>query len=285
MNPPLIAMLTDFGLRDHYVGVMKAVMKGITPHANFIDITHAVPPQNVRAAAFILANNYRYFPAGTVFLVVVDPGVGTARRGLIAQIGDHLWIAPDNGILSHLPAFQSAQVYALENPDLRSSALSTTFHGRDVFAPAAAHAAQGVAPSAFGSRITDPLTLSKPRLTITPDLIEGEVVYVDHFGNIITSVGLLTWLDAHRLRLHSPQEDRFVELDTRHCLIRLAEHHKIAGVFRTYNDVDVGGIVPLVGSSGYLEISINQGNAAQQFEVNPGDSIRLRGEFDIQEGA
>jgi S-adenosyl-L-methionine hydrolase (adenosine-forming) len=283
MAQPLIALLTDFGTRDHYVGVMKGVMKGICPDAAFIDITHEIPPQDVRAAAFTLRHSTAYFPPGTVFLVVVDPGVGTARYPVIAQIGEHVYIAPDNGVLSYLPEFADGTFRVIANPKFRLMNLSQTFHGRDVFAPAAAHYAAGRELAAFGDVLASPQTMPQPVLKITQERITGEVVYIDHFGNIVTSLGPVrrSGTDDNHLTLTGAGVSAVI--DAERVQLRVAEHHKIAGIAFTYNDVDPGGLLVLLGSSGFLEISINQGNAARKLDIEPGDPVRVIGDITVKE--
>lgn len=283
MTQPLIALLTDFGTRDHYVGVMKGVMTGICPDANFIDITHEIPPQDVRAAAFTLMHSAHYFPAHTVFLVVVDPGVGTARHPIIARIQERFYIAPDNGVLSYVPGFEDGEFFVLANEDFRLKTISRTFHGRDIFSPAAAYRAAGHTLDEFGNKLENPIALPKPLLEISEERIRGEVLYIDHFGNIVTSIGQVTRTpDDTKLILESRFSSGGAVLNPENVQFRLAEHHKIATVTRSYNDVDPGGLVALLGSSGFLEISINQGNAAHALDVKPGDPVRIIGDFTVQ---
>lgn len=284
MSRPLIALLTDFGTRDHYVGVMKGVMMGVCPDAKFIDITHEIPPQDVRAAAFTLMHSAHFFPPQTVFLVVVDPGVGTSRHPIIARIQDRVYIAPDNGVLSYLPGFENGEFYVLENEDFRLKAISRTFHGRDIFSPAAAYRACGHALPEFGAALASPVALPKPLLEISEERIKGEVLYIDHFGNIVTSIGrVVRATDGDHLILESWFSKGGAVIQPERVQFRVAEHHKIATITRSYNDVDPGGLLALLGSSGFLEISINQGNAAHELDVKPGDPVRIVGDFTVQE--
>lgn len=274
----IIAMLSDFGGLDTYVGVMKGVMLGIKPDLRLIDLTHHIQPQNVRQAAFALLNSYRYFPFGTVFLVVVDPGVGSDRKPIAAEVGGYFFVAPDNGVLSYvLQDAGSSQVVELDNPMFHLANVSDTFHGRDIFSPAAAHLAADVSLYDLGTQVEKPLLLPKPEVRIDRGHVTGEVVHIDHFGNVITSIGRLSWVAAERLRL-SP---RFGNLDD--SLPIPAEHvevnvtgESIQGIHRNYAEVSRGEVVVLVDSNGYLELAINQGNCAARYDIKIGDPVDLR---------
>lgn len=274
-----IALLTDFGLTDAYVGVMKAVMARINPAARLIDLTHAIPAQNVRQAAFTLLRTYRYFAPGTVFLVVVDPGVGSARKAIAAQAGDTFFVGPDNGVLSYaLSEFKNPTVVELTNPDYQLEVISNTFHGRDIFAPAAAHLAAGVPISAFGPPVERIAQQLNPSLKINADQIIGQVIYADHFGNLITSIGELQWRDGNRLellpRLGKPLVSPMVlAADT---LTITVNDQTVTGVRRIYGEAKKGDVVALVDSGGYLEIAVNQGNAATQLKVSAGAPVVLQ---------
>lgn len=272
-----IALLTDFGLSDIYVGVMKGVMRGIHPPSQFVDISHAIQPQNVRQAAFALLNSYRYFPPGTVFLIVVDPGVGTTRRPLAAQAGDYLFVAPDNGVLSYVfQELQDVQIVELENPDYRLPNASNTFHGRDIFAPAAAHLAAGVSLFQLGSVVTDPMLLPAPELTVEDKRIVGELVHIDHFGNAVTSIGQLHWVRDDRLTLVPRLGDETgsvqIVAPTARILLTGAE---LTGIYHHYGEVGRGDLLAMVGSNGHLEISVNQGSAAVRLDLAIGDRVEV----------
>ncbi len=276
---PTIALLTDFGLRDSYVGVMKAVMRRICPEADFIDITHAVPPQDVRAAALTLMTVCAYFPSDTVFLAVVDPGVGTERRPLAVYAGDYYFVAPDNGLLSYVLAGLSAhEMVELRNPAYQLYPVSHTFHGRDVFAPAAAHLAVGVDLKQLGPNVENMRQIPLPRLAIGNGVVHGEVLYVDHFGNIVTSIGALIWLDDKRVRLQphfgetTPLTD---DLDAGRLTVTY-KHTRLMGLKQTYGTVAQGEMLALTGSSGFLELAVNQGDCAAQLEVKIGDAVEMR---------
>lgn len=269
-----IALLTDFGTEDIYIGVMKGVMRGIAPQADFIDITHAITPQSVRGGALALLNSVRYFPDGTVFLVVVDPGVGSKRRAVLVEAGGYRFIAPDNGVLSYtLAKFDDVQAVELSNPAYRLHNVSSTFHGRDVFAPAAAYAARGDVPLAdFGNPLDELFTLPQPQVSLHDDKIIGEVTHIDHFGNIITSIGLLRWVEDNKVALkHADGILRF-SADAASVKIQSETLHTIA---HAYYEAPRGHLLVQVDSNGYLEIAINQDNAAKRLDALVGDIVEL----------
>ena len=272
MPHPLIALLTDFGTQDHYVGVMKGVMKSICPGAEFIDITHHIPAQDVRAAAFTLMNAYTYFPASTVFLVVVDPGVGTPRKPVAVQKEGRRFIAPDNGVLSYTLKQLDGDLSAAEIDINRyglSTTHSTTFHGRDIFAPAAAHLANGVTVSEIGPTMQALKPLPMPQMHIDSEQVRGEVVYVDHFGNLVTSIGICRWTPNGTIQLDTHSQP--IVPDATVTLKRTI----VGPISRTYGDIPTGQALALIGSSGYLEVAVNQGSAAEHFNAKPGDPITL----------
>src|SRR5262249_11625566 len=189
---PVVALLTDFGTADGYPGVMKGVILGIAPQVHLVDVTHDVPPQDVRAGAWLLSIAWRYFPAGTIFLCVVDPGVGTARRPVAVRAGDRFLVGPDNGLFSLVLATATAErAVCLDNLTYQLAQRSTTFQGRDIFAPCAAHLAAGMPLEVLGTPL-DPetlITLALPQPTWSGETLVGRVLYVDHFGNLITDLG------------------------------------------------------------------------------------------------
>lgn len=274
---PTIALLTDFGTTDTYVGVMKAVIRGIAPDAALVDLTHAVQPQNIKQGAFLLLNSYRYFPVGTVFLVVVDPGVGSTRKPIAVRAGDYAFVAPDNGVLSYvLSEIEHYQAVQLENEQFRLAGTSNTFHGRDLFAPAAAHLAAGVPLEEFGKPVEKPVILRDAALKVAEGRLHGEVLHIDHFGSAVTSIGLLNWGKEKRLSLmprfgNVPKMTFPVDDITVLCGDQL-----IIGIQRTYAEVAQNKALALVGSNGYLELSINGGNFAERFGVKIGDPVELQ---------
>lgn len=276
---PTIALLTDFGIQDTYVGVMKAVIRRICPQVEFIDLTHAIPPQNVRAAALALLSAYTYFPSGTVFLVIVDPGVGTIRRPVTVAAGDYFFVAPDNGVLSYtLAELAVHRMVELTNPDYQLQPRSYTFHGRDVFAPAAGYLAAGIELDLLGTPVDTLVQLRVPELAFDAGIVKGEVMHVDHFGNVITSIGELTWIDGQHVRLQPRFASRAIGLVewSANRLTVTVKNARFTGLKQSYGMAAQGEALALVGSSGFLELAVNQGNCAKRFEVKPGDPVEMR---------
>jgi S-adenosylmethionine hydrolase len=255
---PVIALLTDFGLHDHYVGAMKGVVLGICQDATLVDLTHDIAPQDVAAGAMELAAAYRYFPAGTVFLCVVDPGVGSTRRPIAASADGYLFVAPDNGLLS-LAVGDQASIVELTNPAYHLPQASRTFEGRDRFAPAAAWLARGTALSELGPAVETVTRLTFPTARVTPRAIDGEVVRVDRFGNLITNI------DAQALSTIGAPSRIDVTIGTDVPLPLVS----------TYVDVEDGALCALVGSSGYLEVACRGGSAADCLGVGRGAAVHL----------
>lgn len=278
---PLIALLTDFGLADAYVGTMKGVALSICPQARLVDLTHAIQPQNVRQAAYVLLTAFRHFPRHTVFLVVVDPGVGTAREPVAVETTVGTYVAPNNGVLSYvLPHTTVRHAVALDNPAYHLPGVSQTFHGRDIFSPAAAHLAGGAPITELGSPLPELAKLPDPALEIAPGRVRGEVLHIDHFGNVITSIGHLAWAGDSVLELDpqfGDQRSESVRLHPNRCRVRIHDT-ALSPIRRTYGAVAPGALTPLVGSSGQLEIGVNQGSAAQVLGAALGDPVIL--EFD-----
>ncbi|MCU0512024.1 MAG: SAM-dependent chlorinase/fluorinase [Anaerolineae bacterium] len=271
-----VALLTDFGTHDIYVGVMKGVMRGICPQSQFIDITHGVRPQSVRDGALALRNSFRYFAAGTIFLVVIDPGVGSTRRPIVVKGGGYWFVAPDNGVLSYaLAQIGSYQAVLLENPRYRLNDISQTFHGRDIFAPAAAYLARGdIDFSAFGPTLPEIFTLPLPQLQVDEKQISGEITHIDHFGNLLTSVGVLRRIDDQRLLLEPLNGQPGRRILAEKATITLAGR-TVQGIRRAYHECLRGELLAQIDSNGYLEIAINQGSAAHSLGVAVGDLVQL----------
>ena len=272
-----IALLTDFGTEDIYVGVMKGVMRSICADVEFVDITHAIQPQNVHQGAFALLNSYHYFPKGTIFLVVIDPGVGSTRKPMAVQTADYTFIAPNNGVLSYaLASLGKYKAVALETKQYQLTEISNTFHGRDVFSPAAAHLANGVSLESFGEPIPTLFQLRIPKLEITLTHIVGEVVHIDHFGNIITNIGNLKWLQDGYLmltpRFGAKKDALWIQAQTASVKVNDWE---IRTIHQAYHQEEIGKLLLQVDSNGYLEIAINQGNAAKRLGLKVGDKVDL----------
>lgn len=277
---PPIVLTTDFGLSDAFVGVMKGVILTINPRAVVIDLTHDLPPQEVAAAAFVLGVNHPYFPPDTIQVAVVDPGVGTARRAVLLVTPTARVIAPDNGLLSGIlkdyldtPPASPGRVavpppltaYELTNPDYRRHPVSSTFHGRDVFAPAAAHLSLGRPPESFGPPLSELVWLPLAAPVVQDGTVQGEVIYIDRFGNLITNI------PAGQL----PPAPLTVSLANR----------TIPGLSRTFHDPDIAPasfpdqppLIALIGSNGYLEIAVPDGNAAATLGVGRGAAVLVAG--------
>ncbi|GAB5492154.1 MAG: SAM-dependent chlorinase/fluorinase [Phototrophicaceae bacterium] len=271
----LIALITDFGTSDIYVGVMKAVMKKIHPSAEFIDISHEVKRQSIHDGAFMLRNAYQYFPKDTVFLVVIDPTVGSKRRPILVETEDYCFIAPDNGILTPLLAdIDNWQAVELSNTAYHLTDGSFTFHGRDIFSPVAAYVARGdIALDDFGQSIADLVQLPIPSLSITDTVIKGEVTHIDHFGNIITNIGTLHRQSDTQLELRTKSLNKLIEASSAHIIIG---DTRIDTIQTAYHKVAIGELLLQVDSNGYLEIAINQGSASQRLEVSLHDTIVLK---------
>jgi S-adenosyl-L-methionine hydrolase (adenosine-forming) len=252
----IVTLTTDFGTADGYAGAMKGVILARCPHARLVDLSHELAPGDLAGASHLLGRATPFFPAGTVHLAVVDPGVGTSRRGLALQAGEQLYVGPDNGIFSDVLGLGgTVQAFALENADLWRSALSPVFHGRDVFAPIAAHLASGGALPAVGPtlRAESLIRLHVPAPRRVSEGLRGRVAHVDRFGNLVTNLR------------HPDGVEAVVEVAGR--ALRLA---------RTYGDVAPGELVAVVGSSGFVEIAVNGGSAAAHFSGSANLVVTLR---------
>lgn len=276
MHISLIAFISDFGLEDAYVGVVKGVIAGISPNAKVIDLTHDIPAGDIRRAAVTLWQAAPYFPSGTIYLGVIDPGVGTQRKAIICRSPDGLFVGPDNGLVSYL--WQRDEVKAWEIiHNLHSINPSNTFHGRDLFGPVAAHIANGVTCASLGTPIPEIVYLEPPKLRIANGEIWGEVLFNDHFGNIITSIGRLA---------KQPQSGKWtlvgwgldsilaeVDLTNAEIIIgRKAQAHFV----NTFAEVSAGSICALVGSSGLIEIVSNRVSAASIIRIKVGEEVLLK---------
>lgn len=259
----ILTLTTDFGTKDAYVAAMKGTVLQTASNATLVDISHEVTAQGIMEAAFILSNAVPYFPPGTVHLVVVDPGVGTERRPIAVQIGDQQFVGADNGLLTLLMnENQPVKAVTLDNEALwRTPTPSATFHGRDIFAPAAAHLAAGTSLSELGSPLApeDLETLRWAHPTTDPEGIRGWVVHIDHFGNCITNIS--------RNLFETERKERCPKLYVGSAVID--------GVQSTYGTVAKEDPLALFGSSGYLEIAINSGNAAELLSIKKGDPINI----------
>jgi S-adenosyl-L-methionine hydrolase (adenosine-forming) len=255
----LITLLTDFGTQDAYVGIMKGVILGIHPEARIVDLTHAIPPQAIVPAALALRSAAGFFPAGTVHVAVVDPGVGSPRRPLLVETDGGMLVGPDNGVLAlAATALGRRTIRAIENEQFFRHPVSQTFHGRDVFAPVAAHLARGVEPPRIGPVIGSMVELSVPAVRRTDSGLAGEVVYVDHFGNLVTNI------DAAALaRFPAPSVSVTINGEW------------VAGPVTAYAAVPEGSPLAIVGSWGMMEIAVCNGSAARRFAAGPGTPVTV----------
>ncbi len=255
----LITLTTDFGNSDHFVGTMKGVILGIAPRARIVDITHEIAPFALNEAAFVLAQAWHWFPKGTIHVAIVDPGVGSARRAILVEAKGHRFIGPDNGIFSMIYAAAPHKAREISNAKLTLPHVSRTFHGRDVFAPAAAHLAGGVPAARFGKPIHD-LVRSSELVPVEKHrhCWAGTILKADRFGNLITNLHIdaVSGVRTHPFDMRIGTE----------CIRRLA---------MTYSETDIGELCVIVGSSGYVEISANQASAAQKLGCGVGAPVEL----------
>jgi hypothetical protein len=258
--PRIITLTSDFGVRDPFVGIMKGVILGLCPDARLVDLTHEIPPQDVLAGALALEAAVPFFPPGTVHLAVVDPGVGSARRPLAVAARGHLFVGPDNGLLTPALAEPGWRAVRLEAPEYRLAAVSRTFHGRDIFAPAAAHLALGVSLYRLGPEVEDPVRVAIPRARLAAGAIEGEVIAEDRFGNLITSV----------------TADLLAELRTGAALSVELGDRRLGGLLGSYAEAPEGAAGAIIGSTGRLEIFVRNGSAAAALGAGRGTRVRVR---------
>jgi S-adenosylmethionine hydrolase len=257
----LLTFLSDFGTKSNYVSQMKGVALSLTD-ARIVDITHDIAPQDIREGAFVLMSSIRHFPVGTVHVAIVDPGVGTERRGIVITTQTQILVGPDNGLL--IPAARNLgdfTVYEITNPNLMLKTVSYTFHGRDIFTPVAAHILNGVMFDQIGPIINDFVNLDFGQFEVTEKTATGKIIYIDSFGNMVTNI------DGFRLK-------QFLKYDEKIMLFIGDKRLKIPFV-KSYNFVKKGEFLATVGSSNLLEISLNQGNAAKNLRVKNDEEIKI----------
>jgi len=263
VQKPLITLLSDFGFKDPYVAEMKAVILSICPDAYIIDISHEIEKFNIRMGAFVLAQAATYFPEGTIHVAVVDPGVGTTRRPIIIETERSIYVGPDNGLLILAAQNEGIKhVYEISNRKYMLKRISRTFHGRDIFSPAAAYLAMGIEPSKFGQEIWDPV---KPGFS-SPEVLEGEVrgevIHIDGFGNIITNISEKT------LKAAGISEGRNLH-------VQLGDKRMVLKLCSSYDEVQRMTPLSIIGGTGFLEISVNRGNASKILNVKIGTPVTL----------
>jgi S-adenosyl-L-methionine hydrolase (adenosine-forming) len=258
MARPTIAFLTDFGTRDHYVGAMKGAALTICPEATLVDITHDIDPQDILGGALELAASYAYFPPRSVFVAVVDPGVGSARRALAAEAGDYTFVAPDNGLLTLvLRDLAAPRVVELRDPQFARATVSRTFEGRDRFAPAAAWLARGTPVASLGPGVESWEVLEIPRAEVSGNTLRGEVLRIDRFGNLVTSI----------------DRDAFDGFAAPGAVVLVGPHR--IRLVTTYADAALHALCALFGSSNRLEIAVNGGSAARHLGVARGAPVAV----------
>lgn len=255
---PIITLTTDFGYKDHYVAAMKAVILGINPDARIIDISHGIPPQDIMAGAWVLRNSAYLFPEGTIHVAVVDPGVGSDRRPVAVRMNNHLFVGPDNGLFSLLNGAEAAEVYELTDSAYWRSTHSNTFHGRDLFSPVAAHLSRGAGLSDVGILSGELLTYRWATAIVDDEGIQGWIVHIDSYGNLITNIPgeLITAEHNNNLKIY-------------------VGTHILKRISRTFTDVSPGEAAAVTGSSGMIEIVINKGDAAEMLGVQKGAPVSV----------
>ncbi len=254
----VIALLSDFGYQDWYVGAVKGAICGIAGRVDIVDITHGVPMGDIRAGAYALLSSYRSFPKGTIFVAVVDPGVGSSRLGLIARAGDYVFVGPDNGLLAPCLALDKhPSVRRLTNPNYQRSRISPVFHGRDIFAPAAAHMARGASLNSFGAEVKKWVSGPFVPARTLADRITGTICYIDHFGNALSSILLKEAL----------------AVCGKHPVVRVRGRRLPLKFY--YDEVARGKPLAVGGSAGYIEVAVNDGSAARKLGLRVGTTVSV----------
>jgi hypothetical protein len=256
----IITLTTDFGKHDWFAGTMRGVILGINPRVHVVDVTHEIAGGDIRAGAFALMASCNVFPKDTVHVAVVDPGVGSQRRAIAVRTAKYFFVGPDNGVLSFaLMREEIKSIHALENEKYFWKPVSRTFHGRDIFAPVAAHLSRGVAIHKFGPRLKGFVRLPWPGLRIHEGGVQGEIVCVDRFGNLITNI------DAEGLRVFGDKP----------CEV-FAKRKRLCAIAPFYSAVQFGQPLAVLGSTGFLEIAVNGASAAGRFGLQPGDQVKVQ---------
>jgi S-adenosylmethionine hydrolase len=257
MKKKMITLLTDFGTRDGYIGAVKGVIRRINPEVEIVDIAHDIESYDVLGAAFALNNFYRYFPKGTIHLAVVDPGVGTLRKPILIRTADFSFVGPDNGIFSFIYQREDlTDMVVISNKKYFLAELSSTFHARDIFAPAAAYLSLGVETDEFGSPARECMKLTIPQPESKGKSLKGAIIHIDRFGNLITNV---------KADLLKKRENARIVLGKR----------TIKGISRSYFEIKEKGLGALIGSSGFLELAVNQGSAQKLLRAEVGEGIKI----------
>ena len=267
MNPnsyPMITLTTDFGLRDEYVGLMKGVINSINPMVPIIDLTHHIPPQDVHWTSYLIYYSFQFFPAGSIHVIVVDPGVGSSRKIKLIKAGEHYFLCPDNGVISKVAGCcKPEEIWDINNTRYFLDDISSTFHGRDIFAPVAGHLSVGVKPELLGERNRELFTFALPEAVFSDSqTIEGDIIHADQFGNLITNI----------------EEQMIRRLNTRYKdVVTEVAGQSIKGISKSYIMVSDGELLATIGSKGLLEISVNKGSAEAYLGIGQGERLRVKG--------
>jgi len=257
-SPAIITLTTDFGVGSRYVAAMKGVILSINPQAQVIDISHSIPPRDIRFGAIVIAESAPWFPADSIHIAVVDPGVGSSRQILYARIGSQQFVAPDNGLLSRLALIERpSKIVSVQEPRFWLPDVSDTFHGRDIMAPVAARLSLGLSPDELGKPLERLVELPWPTAQRGPHRIEGEVIEIDSFGNLITNI----------------TRDMLRGMPADETVVIRCQGHETQGIFKTYSDQPPMTFIAHVGSTGMLELAIVNGNAAAMLGINVGAPV------------
>ncbi len=273
MSKKIIALLTDFGIDDPYAGIMKGVITGINTDARLIDLSHQIPPGDIQRGAFVLWQAAQDFPTGTIFLCVVDPGVGTSRKGIILQCNGQSFIGPDNGLFSYVTVNKTFSAWELSNPEFQLDNPTNTFHGRDIFAPAAAYCSLGTSGPEFGKSIQNIVQLPPPEISFKKNKLVGEVISFDRFGNTFTSLGQFyladkilkfsSWITSLEVQINDPTN------------LNIQVNDQYLPFVTTFGAIPNGACAGLIGSTGLLEIVANQHSARSLLNLELGIRIIL----------
>jgi S-adenosylmethionine hydrolase len=263
-SSPIITLTTDFGYKDPFVGIMKGVILNINPLAKIVDTTHGISPQNILEAAFAIETSFKFFPYKTIHVVIVDPGVGSVRRPILVITDHHYFIGPDNGVFSRIYNLQheTLSIVHITAEHYFLTRRSATFHGRDIFAPVAAWLSRGINVSNFGDPITDYVNIPIPvPMVSNENTIEGEVIYIDRFGNVITNI-------------HNQKIDELFGSNPEERLKVIAKG-KEAPLKNHYSEAGDDGLYSLINSFGYLELFVRMGNASSDFGISVGEKVNV----------
>ncbi len=273
MSKKIIALLTDFGIDDPYAGIMKGVITGINTDARLIDLSHQIPPGDIQRGAFVLWQAAQDFPTGTIFLCVVDPGVGTSRKGIILQCNGQSFIGPDNGLFSYVTVNKTFSAWELSDPEFQLDNPTNTFHGRDIFAPAAAYCSLGTSGPEFGKSIQNIVQLPPPEISFKKNKLVGEVISFDRFGNTFTSLGQFyladkilkfsSWITSLEVQINDPTN------------LNIQVNDQYLPFVTTFGAIPNGACAGLIGSTGLLEIVANQHSARSLLNLELGIRIIL----------